>query len=145
MKALFKYKISKIFKLKRTYILLSLIALSFLLSFLIKDNLKEYNYLCFSLFTLLTVILTSNILSLYLTEDKDNTLMTFLKIDKKKHKLYVYLIFMISFMFISLYSFLLALLLNVYKNSLNNVLLSILIGVISVCLAIMFEKIQKGE
>src|SRR5690554_872416 len=96
MKALLKQKVNDIFKLKRTYLLLLFVITMFSLSVLLEKYWRNYLKGYTVIFAIIIMVPVSYIYSLFLTEESKNTLIVFLKINKRKYKLYIFLILMLS-------------------------------------------------
>lgn len=143
MKAVFKQKVNDVFTLKRTYFLLLLIIASIITAFLLEKSLNNYlqTYTIILGFTIMVPI--SYICSLFLIEKKKNTLFIFLKINKRKYKLYIFLILMLCLITTAFFTVVLFISLKTFDNPLKSVITSISMEIFSSILTLIFKKYNK--
>lgn len=141
---LLRYKFNKVFKLKRTYILIGLSFLAIFGCFLLNILLSNYTHM----YTILTILTVSGIygylFSIFLVEELESTLMLFLKTNKTKVRFYYLIVSLMSYLITFILLVALFLLLGVFKQISDLILMVFLTSFLTPIISPIVKRYVKG-
>lgn len=145
LKAVLKLKLINVIKLKRTSLLLLLSIVSIISCFILEKALNSYSHIYTVIVILIIVSSISYLSSLLMAKEPNNDLLTFLKINKRKHQFFLGTILLIAFFLIIGFLLALFILVKAFIDYYFYILISLVIGMFGSLLSLVIKKIKEGE